>query len=80
MTRHTKEREASHAPIGGRSASWWLHKRSYAFFVLREISAVFVAWAVVLVLLLVRAVAQGEAEYRAFLDWPARRGSWCSTW
>ena len=36
---------------------------------LREISAVFVAWAVVLVLLLVRAVAQGEAEYRGFLDW-----------
>ena len=51
------------------SILWWLHKRSYAFFVLREISAVFVAWAVVLVLLLVRAVAQGEAEYRAFLDW-----------
>lgn len=48
---------------------WWLHKRSYAFFALREISAVFVAWSVVLVLMLVWAVAQGEAEYRAFLDW-----------
>lgn len=51
------------------SVLWWLHKRSYTFFVLREISAVFVAWAVVFVLLLVRAVAQGDAEYRAFLDW-----------
>jgi fumarate reductase subunit C len=51
------------------SILWWLRKGSYAFFVLREISAVFVAWAVVFLLLLVRAVAQGEAEYRAFLDW-----------
>ena len=53
------------------SVLWWLHRRSYAFFVLREISAVFVAWAVVFVLLLVRAVAQGDAGYRAFLGWAA---------
>lgn len=53
------------------SLLWWLHKRSYAFFVLREISAVFVAWSVVFVLLLVRAVAQGQSQYRAFLDWAA---------
>jgi fumarate reductase subunit C len=50
---------------------WWLQKRSYTFFVLREISAVFVAWAVVFLLLLVRSVAQGEAQYRAFLGWAA---------
>jgi fumarate reductase subunit C len=55
-------------PIG---ILWWLRKRSYVFFALREISAVFVAWAVVFVLLLVRAVAQGDAEYRAFLEWAA---------
>jgi succinate dehydrogenase subunit C len=53
-------------PVG---VLWWLRKRSYTFFVLREISAVFVAWTVVFVLMLVRALAQGEPEYRAFLDW-----------
>jgi fumarate reductase subunit C len=50
---------------------WWIRRRSYAFFVLRELSAVFVAWSVVFVLLLVRALAQGEPEYRAFLGWAA---------
>jgi fumarate reductase subunit C len=59
------------APV---STLWWLHRRSYTFFVLREISSVFVAWSVVFLLLLVRAVAQGDAEYRSFLDWAS------STW
>lgn len=53
------------------SLLWWVHKRSYAFFALRELSAIFVAWSVVFVLLLVRAVGQGESQYRAFLDWAA---------
>ena len=53
------------------STFWWIRRRSYAFFVLRELSAVFVAWSVVFLLLLVRALAQGESEYRAFLDWAA---------
>jgi fumarate reductase subunit C len=48
---------------------WWVGRWSYTFFVLREISAVFVAWSVAFMLLLARAVAQGEAQYRAFLDW-----------
>ncbi|MGW5237762.1 hypothetical protein ACWEOW_02410 [Monashia sp. NPDC004114] len=48
---------------------WWIGRWSYTFFVLREISAVFVAWSVVFMLLLLRAVGQGEAQYRAFLDW-----------
>jgi fumarate reductase subunit C len=53
------------------SVFWWLHRRSYLAFVARELSSVFVAWFVVFLLLLVRAVAQGEAEYRRFLDWSA---------
>ena len=53
------------------STFWWIRRRSYAFFVLRELSAVFVAWSVVFLLLLVRAVARGEAEYRSYLDWAA---------
>jgi fumarate reductase subunit C len=54
------------APV---SALWWLHRRSYLFFVLRELSSIFVAWSVVFLLLLVRSLAQGAAEYRSFLDW-----------
>ncbi|MBC9822379.1 fumarate reductase subunit C [Terrabacter sp. MAHUQ-38] len=56
------------------SRLWWLRRRSYVFFVLRELSSIFVAWSVVFLLLLVRALAQGEAQFRAFLDWAA--GPW----
>lgn len=48
---------------------WWLSRRSYTLFVLRELSSVFVAWCVVYLLLLVRAVGGGPAEYQRFLDW-----------
>jgi len=51
------------------STYWWLHRRSYLTFVLRELSSVFVAWFVVYVLLLVRAVSRGEASYQQFLAW-----------
>ena len=50
------------------SRLWWLRRRSYLFFVIRELSSVFVAWFVVFLLLLVRAVAQGQREYQRFLD------------
>jgi len=50
---------------------WWLSRRSYTLFVLRELSSVFVAWTVVYLLLLVRAVGRGPAEYQRFLDWSA---------
>jgi fumarate reductase subunit C len=50
------------------SRLWWLRRRSYLRFVLRELSSVFVAWFVVFLLLLVRAVAAGEHEYQRFLD------------
>ena len=50
------------------SRLWWLRRRSYLIFVVRELSSVFVAWFVVFLLLLVRAVAAGEREYQRFLD------------
>jgi fumarate reductase subunit C len=53
------------------SRLWWLGRRSYVFFVLRELSSIFVAWSVVFLLLLVRALAQGEAQFGDFLDWAA---------
>lgn len=50
------------------STWWWLRKRSYFIFVMRELSSLFVAWLVLYLLLFVRAVFQGEDEYLAFLD------------
>jgi fumarate reductase subunit C len=50
------------------SVFWWVSRRSYLIFVLRELSSVFVAWSVVFLLLLVRAVSQGGPEYQRFVD------------
>ena len=50
---------------------WWTRKRSYFVFVMRELSSIFVAWLVVFLLLLVRAIGDGEAAYDDFLDWAA---------
>jgi fumarate reductase subunit C len=50
---------------------WWLRRRSYLAFILREWSSVFVAWFVLYLLLLVHAVGQDAAAYRRFLDWSA---------
>jgi fumarate reductase subunit C len=47
---------------------WWLSRRTYTLFILRELSSVFVAWFVTYLLLLVNAVAGGPAEYQRFLD------------
>ena len=66
---------ASHADVlrrlyRPRMSTWWrLRKRSYLAFMLRELSSVFVAWAVVFLLLLVRAMGRGPSAYRDFLGW-----------
>ena len=51
---------------------WWVHRRSYVLFVLRELSSVFVAWFVVYLVLLVAAVHDGSDGYERFLAWSAR--------
>jgi fumarate reductase subunit C len=56
------------------SLFWWVSRRSYLIFVLRELSSVFVAWSVVFLLLLVRAVSQGGLEYQRFVDWSSAPG------
>jgi fumarate reductase subunit C len=53
------------------STYWWLGKWPYVKFILREISSVFVAWFVIYLLLLVRAVARGPAAYDDFLRFSA---------
>jgi len=55
-----------HRPI---STWWWVRKRSYFVFVMRELSSIFVAWLVAYLLMLVAAVGRSEAAYNDFLDW-----------
>jgi fumarate reductase subunit C len=51
------------------STWWWLEKRSYFVFMMRELSCVFVAWTVVFLLVMIAAVARGDDDYQSFLDW-----------
>ncbi|MPZ95191.1 MAG: fumarate reductase subunit C [Propionibacteriales bacterium] len=53
------------------STWWWLEKRSYFVFAMRELSSVFVAWFVVFLLMLTYAVGRGDDQYQSFLDWAA---------
>ena len=51
------------------STWWWTRKRTYFVFVMRELSSIFIAWFVLYLLLLLRAVDRGAAAYDDFLDW-----------
>ena len=51
------------------STYWWLQRGAYVVFILREVSAVFVAWFVVYLMMLLHAVSQGAESYQQFLDW-----------
>ncbi len=51
------------------STYWWLERGTYVAFILREVSACFVAWFVVYLLMLLHAVSQGAESYQQFLDW-----------
>jgi fumarate reductase subunit C len=50
------------------STYWWLW-RGYLKFILRELSSVFVAYFVVLILLQLRALSHGPEAYAAFQAW-----------
>ena len=66
---HTEYHPRWHRPR--MSTYWWLKKRAYLLFILRELTSVFVAWFVVFLLLLLAAVSKGEESYRQFLTWAA---------
>jgi fumarate reductase subunit C len=66
MNAHTAPARLYRRPV---PPFWWLHRRSYLLFVLRELSSVFVAWFVAYLLLLIDAVNRGSDAYRRFLDW-----------
>ena len=62
------------APITYRqpvSRLWWLKKRTYFLFVLRELSSIFVAWFAVFLMIMVVAIGRGEASYQNFMNWAA---------
>ncbi len=48
---------------------WWVRKRSYFVFVMRELSSIFIAWLVVYLLMFLYAVGRGASAYEDFLDW-----------
>lgn len=54
------------------SRLWWVHRRSYLLFVLRELSSLFVAWFVVYLVLLIDAVHGGMDSYQRFLELTGR--------
>jgi succinate dehydrogenase subunit C len=54
------------------STYWWLQRRSYLAFILRELSSIFVGWFVVFLLLLIVALNQGESRYQEFLAWSGK--------
>lgn len=49
------------------STYWWMARGAYLLFILRELSSVFVAWSVVLLLWLARALSQGPEAYASLL-------------
>jgi fumarate reductase subunit C len=51
------------------STYWWLARWAYLKFILREISSVFVAWIVVVILLQIRALNRGPGAYQEFYRW-----------
>src|SRR5215217_1644280 len=53
------------------SRLWWLKKRTYFLFVMRELSSIFVAWFSVFLMIMVFSIGRGEASYQKFLNWAA---------
>ena len=50
------------------STYWWTAKGAYLLFILRELTCLFVAWFVILLLVLGYAIVQGPAAYAAFQE------------
>ena len=48
-------------------AGWWLKSSSYLLYMVRELTCVFVGGYAALFLIMIRSLAQGPAEYEAFM-------------
>jgi fumarate reductase subunit C len=53
------------------SRLWWLKKRNYFLFVMRELSSIFVAWFAVFLMIMIVAIGRGEGSYHRFVEWAA---------
>ncbi len=51
------------------STYWWSREWDYLKFILRELSSIFVAYFVVILLLQIRALVNGPLAYTAFQEW-----------
>jgi len=49
------------------STYWWIGSWRYSLFILRELTSVAVAWSVVVILLLLRALLNGSEAYARFM-------------
>ena len=58
--------EPYHRPIS--ATTWWLSKRNYVLFMLRELTSVFIAAFLIVYLIQLAQLAQGTEAYTAFLD------------
>jgi len=47
---------------------WWTKRPSYLIFIARELTSLAVAYFAIILLLLLRAVSQGESQYYEFID------------
>ncbi|MFN7948520.1 MAG: fumarate reductase subunit C [Blastocatellia bacterium] len=50
------------------STWWWMGKWNYLKFIVRELTSLAVAWTVVLMLMLLYCLREGEGSYREFLE------------
>ncbi len=50
-------------------ATWWLRKRAYFWFMMRELSAVFVAGYCVMLMVFLWSMKQGVSRYEDLLGW-----------
>jgi len=60
-----------HRPMPG---NWWLINRAYFIFMIRELTSVFIAIYLVLLLVLINRIAAGPDAYRAYLAFLATPG------
>lgn len=51
------------------STYWWIAKAAYLRFILRELTSLAVAWFVIVLLVLGRAVVRGPEAYAGFQEW-----------
>src|SRR5690242_16745372 len=54
------------------STWWWLARRAYLAFILRELSSFFVGWFILFTLWQIHAISQGWDDYHDFQAWARR--------